>query len=558
MHKTAQSIARAAVTAGLGLGLTFATFATPVTALAENGSITINQQHNEGAKYDAFMLFKADISDDDKATHVAWASDGMRDIVLAFLDQNGYGAWLTANHPGDGQRERAQNACEFIAYSITGSAEDTLAATTPRTTAGRSFANELAQALAQNNASPRQTATAGTAFTQPEGYWLFVTTDTTTEASGEAGTAPIWVPLGGSVKTIQEKSAVPSVDKEVREDSSQEWGKVADANVGQDLTYRLTATLPSNYAAFDTYHLKFTDTLSDGLQINVPSGSSIANQVTVKIGNQSVTVDGTNLKASYANNVLTVEFVDLKTDHWNNLNIVGNTAITVEYQAHITSSANLGSAGNTNTVALTYTDDPVSGGDGSIQPGPTTKTFAYQIKLQKVDEQTNEALSGAKFTVRVADNNTDTASRGLYVQTDGSLGDQAASFVTGADGSFLIPGIDEGIYVIKETEAPSGYELMDHEITLTVNSTLDGTELKLSNLTASATGGDDEDVNAATKTEVSSIDTSTGIITVNATNDRWLLLPLTGQEGLTSVAVMGAFLASTAGAGLWWRRRPRH
>lgn len=555
MNKTAKTIARTAITAGLGLSMTLGTCAaSPIAAFAENGTLTISQLHNEGATYDAYMVFQADISEDNKASNVQWAADDMKRVVLSFLDQNGYNEWLSDHHSGNGQHDLAQNACEFIAFSITGSAEDVVAATTPRTTAGLSFANRLAQALASSNVNPRETATAGTTFNQPEGYWLFVTTDSTTNASGEVGTAPMWVPLGGSTKTIQEKSSVPSIAKDVQEDSTGRWGKVADANVGQELSYRLTAKLPANYAAFNKYHLKFTDTLSEGLVISTTGNAAVGDLITVKIGSQQVAVDGTHLKASYENNTLTVEFVDLKSDHWNNLTIAGDETVSVEYQAHITSEGNLGSLGNTNTVTLTYTDDPVSEGEGTIEPGPTTKTFAYQIKLVKLDGQTKESLSGASFTVQVADSNSDDASKRLYVQADGSLAQQPATFVTGTDGSFLIPGIDEGTYLIRETAAPAGYERIAEDITLTVNSTLDGAELSLRSLTAS-TGDETQEGTAAVSSEVKDVDPSTGIITLNVDNDHWLLLPLTGQEGLTSVAAIGAIITSTAGAGLWWRRR---
>lgn len=554
--KVTHRIARSAITAGLGLSLALGVCAVaPITARAENGQLTISSRHNAGTAYDAYMVFRADISDDNKATNVQWASTGMKDAVLAFLDQDGYQDWLEEHHDGNGQHDLAQNACEFIAYRIAGSPEDAVAATSPRTTAGRSFANELAQALALGGLSPDTRATAGQVFDQPEGYWLFVTADETTDASGEVGTAPLWVPLGGSTKTIQEKTSVPSVEKQVKEDSTDAWGTVADANVGQNLSYRLTAKLPANFGAFDTYHLKFTDTLSQGLEINCPDVASIGSHLKVTIGSQPVVVDGTHLKATYENNVLTVEFVDLKSEHWGDLTIAGNDAISVEYTAHIVSSARLGRDGNENTVVLTYTEDPVHGGDGTIEPGPSTKTFAYELQLLKVDGQTSEPLDGATFNVQVAPTNSDESSRGLYVQADGSLGQQPAPFMTGSDGSFVIPGIDEGTYLIREVEGPAGYERIAQDITLQVVSTLDAEERVLSKLTATTQVDGQE---TALISEVSGVTLQTGTIELKVKNNRGLLLPITGQEGLSNIAAFGAILASTAGAGLWWRRRNNH
>lgn len=551
--------ARTCAKAYLGVALALSgTLMVAPQALAEGatptGSITITQRHNNGATYDAYQLFSADISSDDHATHIAWASDSMKTAVLNFLDSHGYTTWLSNNHNGANQRERAQNACEFITLSITGSATDTGAATTPRTTEGTSFANELARALAASNATPRQRASSGTAFTGPQGYYLFVTTDTTTEANGEAGTAPIWVPLGGSVTEIFEKSAVPSVDKEVREDSSQAWGKVADANTSQDLSYRLTGTLPSNYGAFSQYHYQFTDRLEQGLTIAVPAGGALKDALHVQVGNRDAAVDDANLRASYENNVLTVEFVNLKSSYWAGYNINKDTVITVEYDCHMNDGRAIGAAGNLNSVYLTYTDDPISNGDGRTDD-VSVRVFAYKLSVKKVDEQTNEPLAGVGFTIRVADNNSDQASRGLYVQANGSLGNTAHEFTTDANGSFAVLGLDEGTYVLSEVTVPQGWEGLDEDLTLVVSSELEGTSLSLKGLEATLSGGDASDVNAASVTGVSNIDGNAGDIAINVTNDRWLEMPITGMDGLSTAAMLGAVASVGAGGLLAARRR---
>ncbi len=557
MHLYQSRIAKTALVAGLGLSALAGNLCTPLTkALAESASITINQKHNEGATYTAYMLFKADISSDNIATHVDWASESMRVIVTTFIDNNGYGAWLNANHPGDGQHDVPQNAAEFIAQRIADSPTDTVAATTPRTTQGLSFANELAQALASNNATPKQTAVTGEAFTGLEGFYLFVTTDSTTQASGEAGTAPIWVPLGGSIATIDEKSAVPTLDKLVQEDSSGQWGKVADVSTAQDASYRLVGTLPTNLGAFDNYHYCFTDTLSEGLVLNT-AGKSVGEAITVTIDGRKVAVDGTKLAATYQNNVLTVEFANLKDDVWSSLGVKGGSEICVEYHAQLTPQATRGSQGNSNTVTLTYTDDPVSGGDGSITPSIVTKLFSYALRLTKVDEQTGEPLSGAKFAIVVAQDNTDADSVGKYVQADGSLGAQQYEFETGADGTFTVSGIDEGSYTVKEIRAPQGYERIDSDIQLHVSSQLDGSSLALTSLQATLSGGDATDVNAKGLTKVMVVDSNTGRIDISAADDKQLLMPITGLEGLGSGWAVGLAMTAAAGIGIVCRVRAK-
>lgn len=541
-----------AVRAGLGLLLALGIGLPGTTAYAAEASVTITQRNNEQATYDAYQIFAADISEDDQATHVAWASPDMQRTVLAFLDSHGYTQWLADNHPGGDQRDRPQNAAEYLAQQIASSRTDEGANTTPRTTAGSSFANELAQFLASNSAH-KQTALSGEPFKGAEGYWLFVTTDATTQDYNEAGSAPIYLALGGSVSTVYEKSSVPTIDKEVLEDSTDTWGKVADANVLQALSYRLTGTLPTNYGAFAHYHYKFTDTLSDGLDLAIPEGTDLASSLVVRIGERQAPIDGENLKATYANRVLTIEFSDLKSPCWEKYGITKDTVISVTYQAHLNASCRLGAPGNPNDVWLTYTDDPVSEGDGRTREVPV-KVFAYKLRLTKTDGQTLEPLAGAVFSIQVAESNADATSRGMYVQADGSLANEAHRFETNDDGLIEVQGLDEGTYRICELASPDGYTASGDAIDLVITSTLDGTGRTLTALQASV---DVPDGQQGLLADVSEVDGNAGTVLLNVSNDRLLTLPLTGQAGLPLGGLVALAMVGGSSFGLWQHRSSR-
>ena len=49
------------------------------------------------------------------------------------------------------------------------------------------------------------------------------------------------------------------------EDSTAAWQKAADATVADDLYWRLSAMVPAGLAAYDTYTVRFVDTMSAGL-----------------------------------------------------------------------------------------------------------------------------------------------------------------------------------------------------------------------------------------------------------------------------------------------------
>lgn len=104
---------------------------------------------------------------------------------------------------------------------------------------------------------------AGTTAELPCGYWLIVADDDAI-AQGEAGTAPVMVLVGSSAVTVKPKAATPKVQKHVLEDSTAAWQKAADATVGDGLYWRLSATVPAGFTAYDTYAVQFVDTMSAG------------------------------------------------------------------------------------------------------------------------------------------------------------------------------------------------------------------------------------------------------------------------------------------------------
>ena len=123
-----------------------------------------------------------------------------------------------------------------------------------------------------------------------------------------------------------------------------------------------------------------------------------------------------------------------------------------------------------NTAALTYqlatdptvkTTDPVS-----------TSVYTYSIKLEKKDMGGSD-LAGAKFRLYRNAAMTDevrldkNAAAGFYYPAD--AGAAGVEIDTGADSSFLIKGLEQGVYYLKETATKAGYYLPEgvFEIVLT-------------------------------------------------------------------------------------------
>ncbi|WP_368154437.1 isopeptide-forming domain-containing fimbrial protein, partial [Collinsella aerofaciens] len=204
------------------------------------GSITVSG--TVARSYDAYQIFSANVVDGDSdakiATDLAWASDAVRDAALPVL--------RSAGMPNS--QTTAQEAAEWLNTDshLTSALSAQLA---------RSLQSSGAKSVALN---------AGTTAELPCGYWLIVADDDAI-AQNEAGTAPIMALVGGGAVTVKPKAATPKVAKHVLEDGTAAWQKAADATVADDLYWRLSATVPAGLTAYDTYTVRFVDTMSAGL-----------------------------------------------------------------------------------------------------------------------------------------------------------------------------------------------------------------------------------------------------------------------------------------------------
>lgn len=495
------------------------------SAFAKQGTFTVAGAQSDGATYEAYQVFVADVNQDGTASNITWADDAVREAVLPYLDGQGYGDWLNEHHPGEGQREMAQNAAEFITSMMGGqpTVEDQEKTSQPT---GADFSNGLARAVDSCSTTQPQQVVAGEPFTADQGLWLLVSSDA--ENTEKAGTAPLWVPVSDTAMEIADKSSTPTIDKQVREDSDKAWGKVADANRGQDLEFNLIGTMPDNLSSYSHYHYRFVDHFSEGLEPALATDAKPDGAVKVTIDGIDAKPDGTNLTVSYDKSTLTIDFADILSDHWESYAINPQSVICVHYQAHLTSAARIGMEGNPNEAYLVYTNDPVSEQDGQTNT-VVNKIFAYAIDLQKKGSDGKEGLEGAKFALKPQGEE-------LYVQQDGSLAADPYAFVTNSDGKVRISGIDEGSYTLHETEPPEGYRAIDEDINLTITSERDASGLGMKSMGAELSGSN---------AKVESVDASSAVAKVSVTDE-----PLTpGVERLAQTGG-GPAAAVLTGGGL--------
>lgn len=427
-------------------------------APTSTGSITVSG--TVASSYNAYQIFSANVVDGDNdakiATDLAWANDAARDAVLPVLHSAGMPKSQTT----------AQEAAEWL------NADSHLTS---------ALSAQLARSL-QSSGAVFVALNAGTAAELPCGYWLIVADDDAV-AEGEAGTAPIMALVGGSAVTVKPKAATPKVAKHVLEDSAAAWQKAADATVGDDLYWRLSATVPAGLIAYDTYAVQFVDTMSAGLE---PSKVAASMRVYVAAGADggfdavSTGKDGragtepaqgwTDITAQCAvsveGNSFTVRTGDLIAALGGADAFAAGARVVAVYNAPLNSACNHGIAkGNPNEVYLRYPRSPFAdqSGDAGFTRTPSDDATAYtwDLALTKRGSDGDKPLPGAVLSI--------TDDRGRTFAADGAWDAEGkATVTTGEDGRVTVSGVDSGKLEVRELKAPKGYTAFEGTRSVTV------------------------------------------------------------------------------------------
>lgn len=505
-------------------------------APTSTGSITVSG--TVARSYDAYQIFSANVVDDDSdakiATDLAWASDTARDAALPVLHSAGM----------PNSQTTAQEAAEWLN-------------TDSHLTSALSA--QLARSL-QSSGAVSVALNAGTEAKLLCGYWLIVADDATI-AQGEAGTAPIMALVGGSAVTVKPKAATPKVAKHVLEDGTAAWQKAADATVADDLYWRLSATVPAGLTAYDTYTVRFVDTMSAGLD---PSKVAASMRVYVAAGADggfdAVTCEGGNANSTLAKgwtditsqcrvsvegNAFTVRTGDLVAALGGADAFTAGARVVAVYNAPLNSACNHGIAkGNPNEVYLRYPRSPFAdqSGDAGFTRTPSDDACAYtwDLALTKRGSDGDKPLAGAVLSI--ADD------RGRTLAADGTWDAEGkATVTTGEDGRVTVSGVDSGKLEVRELKAPKGYTAFKGTRSVTVKAEgLDVDQVaaakpKLTITAESPLRADNADGSTGSL-EASLINTPTGTPPSIATGG---FMPSTGD-----MAMYAAAAAAVAGAAL--------
>lgn len=567
--KTSTNFARVAVTAGLTAAMALGSVVAPAAiAFADTGStVTFTDvDYAASTTYKGIQIFKATVATAEGATtlsNIEWASDEAKTAVMAAIKAK------DASYAS----ENAQDAADWLSANTGVAGTDTMVPSD----------NVLSMIAANLGASSAwKTTTAGDASLSglEAGYWLFLTADAGKPdgKSTDAFTSPVYAVIDGvSATNVTPKKGVPTVEKKVLDDAdavaddikvSDNWKDVADSQIGQEVNYKLTGTIASNYATFSTYAYKFTDELSSGL--DYVNGSV---EVYAKNGSDYSQIDASKYDVVWANNTLTVEFKvgNGKKGLKDVAGVDANSKIVVFYKAKLNGNAVIGNApgdtkgGNPNTVKLEYSNNPYAEGTGQTIED-TVADFAFRLNLNKVDQGTERGLAGAVFTIQSADANTE----GQYVasKADAAAGiiagqlvavadannlPEYVKFTSGDDGKIAVSGLDAGSYKVAEVQTPDDSKYTKASpFTFTITPTYDDSAMKVTGLTASVSEADKGRTDIAfgtldgtagdhklTGKDGTGTNAAAGEVTINVGNTKSVGLPITGLDGVTLTWVAG-------------------
>ncbi len=130
---------------------------------------------------------------------------------------------------------------------------------------------------------------------------------------------------------------------------------------------------------------------------------------------------------------------------------------------------------------------------------------------------------------------------------------EATTLTSDVNGNFVVIGLDEGTYYLKETKAPSGYNLLSSPITVIINATdVHNLEYDGTNASSELTG-----IEITVNGNTTSGDTDSGIVSAKVENNSGSVLPETGGIGTTIFYVGGAIIVVGAVILLIVKRRMR-
>ena len=422
---------------------------------------------------------------------------------------------------------------------------------------------ELVKQAIGNHAAP--TTNDGTVeFTglSLEKLYLFAETDASAAKKVSNGTAvavtkvsvPFFVSLpftGKDGTTVKDIYAYPknstgnvNIDKEIESVGTTNInGKQANANIGDEITYKVTYSVPVPENGL--IELKIVDTMDKGLTFTNEASNITVKDNKVEPNDQEKELTyNTDYTVSLdkTKNIVTIDF----GSYLGSLQKNSTEEFTITYKVKLNESAVLGQAGNKNKVELVYKNDGETERKTKT-PDKEVKVFTYGIDLLKKGEGINTVLKGVEFTLK------DNTGKAVDVKKNDSNtfytpGGSSNTVTTDDQGKIYIRGLKPGTYTLTETKTNNGYVLLKNPVVIVI------TEDSNTPGVATATVGDKA---VTMNADQNNKDSNTAEVPLTVVNSKGFNLPVTGGRGIALFTIAGIAIVAAAGSLLFMRKRSK-
>ena len=243
--------------------------------------------------------------------------------------------------------------------------------------------------------------------------------------------------------SINAKNGSPTIDKQVQEDSTEQWGNNNTADIDQVVYFRVTINVhdgAENYVLHDKMGVGLTFLQIDRVVHIQPTSDGHTEEV-ADASYYTVVQSGLSDGCTFE-----LRFTQAFCDH-----LETNDKVVVYYSARLNADAVVAGEGNKNEAWLEYGENHYTTHDDTI-----TKTFG--LDLIKTDSQ-NMLIDGAAFRIYDAatggkEVSVVKGSDGIYRRAEAGV--EGENIVV-TDGRVRIEGFDNGVYYLEEVITPAGY-----------------------------------------------------------------------------------------------------
>lgn len=266
---------------------------------------------------------------------------------------------------------------------------------------------------------------------------------------------------------VNAKNHAPTIDKQVKEDSTSQWVDINTADIGQIVEFRVTINVhegAENFVLHDKMSDGFTYQEVTKVEHIIPGATAdLTVTHTATLGTDYTVVTDT---ADGEGCTFEVNFAKEFCDH-----LKTNDKIVVYYKGMLNRYAIIAGQGNDNTAWLTFGEYNSENVQSHTTQRDSTATKTYKFDIVKTDDQ-NNLLKGATFKIydavtggneiavvplMDADDKTPVLDGNGNPKYRRARSNETGVEIKCVNGVVTVVGFDNGIYYLEEVTPPAGY-----------------------------------------------------------------------------------------------------